>query len=567
MREPRRARQLRGREPRRDTTADSGAGKAGDGPARAPDGPGGMGAGSHSGYTAASPPGTRGRVQGIAATGTLAGVPAAPGSGSGWFAGRGVRSPGRTVSPMEVTLKSSRWALAALICLAAALPALAQSPKTRAAAPAPVTRAARPVADSQPLDGIAAVVNNDIVLQSDVEEQLYLFVMRNQIRPDSVMLDTLRRQILDEMINEKVIYAEAVRQGLTPNEAEVSREVEKALSDAKQRLGEDGFREQLARENMTEEQLRTRYRDEGRRSQVAQRLVQKTLPERPVSQVEAEAYFRANPGRFPLAPAQVRVSVIQIPVSADSAADAAGRARILEIQRRLAAGEKFAKLAAELSDDTGSARAGGDLGFFARGSMEPALDRVAFSQPIGKVSEPVRTPYGWHLIETLERDTLKTVAGGDSLDEDGKAVPEAHARHILVRVPTNDADHDRAAALAARVRGELVNGMDFATMVRRYSKYPGTAGPDGDIGFISLGTLMPQIRAGLDSLEVGQISEPLENQAGFNIFRVTERKGERPFELEEIRDQLPEYVAQLKFKDRYAEWVKGLRAKAVIEIR
>ena len=463
-------------------------------------------------------------------------------------------------------MRSTRWALVALIGSLAVLPALAQTPTTRAAAPAPVSRAARP-APGQPLDGIAAVVNNDIVLQSDVEEQLYLFVMRNQMRPDSMMLDTLRRQILDEMINEKVIYAEAVRQGLTASDAEVTREVEKALRDAKQRLGEDGFREQLARENLTEEQLRARYRDEARRQQLAQRLVQKSVPQRPVPMAEAEAYFRAHPDKFPLAPGQLRVSVIQIPVSADSAADAAGRARILDIQRRLAAGEKFAKLAAELSDDTGSARAGGDLGFFVRGSMEPALEQAAFGQPLGRVGEPIRTPYGWHLLEAIERDTLQTAAGRDSLDEDGQAIPEAHARHILVRVPTTEADRERARALAARVRAELVNGMDFGTMVRRYSKYPGPAGPDGDIGFISLGTLMPAIRAGLDSLEVGQVSEPLENQAGFNIYRVHERKPERPFELDEIREQLPEYVAQLRFKDRYEEWVKGLRAKAVVEIR
>lgn len=463
-------------------------------------------------------------------------------------------------------MKSMRWALVALIGSLAVLPALAQTPQPQAATPAPATRAARPAAGQQ-LDGIAAVVNNDIVLQSDVEEQLYLFVMRNQVRPDSVMLDTLRRQILDEMINEKIIYAEAVRQGLTANDAEVSREVDKALRDAKQRLGEDGFREQLARENLTEEQLRARYRDEARRQQLAQRLVQKSVPSRPVSPSEAEAYFRANLDKFPLAPGQLRVSVIQIPVSADSAADAAGRARILDIRRRLAAGEKFAKLAAELSDDTGSARAGGDLGFFPRGAMEPALEQVIFAQPLGRVSEPVRTPYGWHLVETIERDTLKNAAGRDSLGEDGQPIPEAHARHILVRVPTNDADRERAKALAQRVRGELVNGMDFGTMVRRYSKYPGPSGPDGDIGFISLGTLMPAIRAGLDTLEVGQVSEPLENQAGFNIFRINERKAERPFELDEIKDQLPEYVAQLRFKDRYAEWVKGLRAKAVVEIR
>ena len=135
-------------------------------------------------------------------------------------------------------------------------------------------------------------------------------------------------------------------------------------------------------------------------------------------------------------------------------------------------------------------------------------------------------------VDTADIDRWVGIGGycRDSLGEDGQPIPEAHARHILVRVPTNDADRERAKALAQRVRGELVNGMDFGTMVRRYSKYPGPSGPDGDIGFISLGTLMPAIRAGLDTLEVGQVSEPLENQAGFNIFRVNERKAELLYE-------------------------------------
>jgi peptidyl-prolyl cis-trans isomerase SurA len=481
---------------------------------------------------------------------------------------------------MEVPLKSSRWALVALLIAFAALPALAQTAKPRPAGtpaarppaargPAPAARrAARPAAGPEHLDGIAAVVNDDVVLQSDVEEQLYLFVMRNQLRPDSAAVDTLRHQILDEMINEKLIVAEAQKQGIVVPDAEVNREVEKAIQDARDRLGPDGFRDQLAKENLTEEQLRAKYRDEARRQQLAQRLVSKALPRKPVPMAEAEAYFKANPDKFPRAPGQVKLSVIQIPVTADSTADAAGRARALEVRRRIVTGgEKFAKVAGELSDDTGSAKAGGDLGYFPRGAMEPAVEQTAFSLKLDEVSEPVRSPYGWHLIQVLDRDTLKTSAGKDSLDADGKAIPEAHARHILIKVETNDADKDRARSLAVRVRGEAAKGVDFGTLVRRYSRYQGPASPDGDIGFVSLGTLLPQIRSGLDSLEVGQVSEPLENPAGFNIFKVTDRKPERPYSLEEIRDQLPDAVGQIKFKDRYDEWVKGLRAKAHVEIR
>jgi peptidyl-prolyl cis-trans isomerase SurA len=479
---------------------------------------------------------------------------------------------------MEVTLKSSRWALAALLLAIAALPALAQTAKPRSAGTpgpartaAPRTTPARapaaPAASAQRLDGIAAVVNDDVVLQSDVEEQVYLFVMRNQLRPDSAMVDTLRRQVLEEMINEKLVVAEAQRQNLVVTDAEVNREVEKAIQDAKERLGPDAFLEQLAKENLTEERLRAKYRDEARRQQLAQRMVQKALPRKPVPQAEAEAYFKADPSKFPLAPGQVRLSVIQIPVTPDSVADAVGRQRALAVRKRITGGEKFAKVAAEVSDDTGSSKAGGDLGFFARGSMDPALEQAAFSLGLDEVSEPLHSPYGWHLLQVLERDTLKTAAGRDSLGADGAIIPEAHARHILIRVETTDADRERAKAQADRVRSEAVKGVDFGTLVRRYSKYQGPASADGDIGFVSLGSLMPQIRAGLDTLEVGQVSESLENQAGFNIFKIGDRKPERPYTLDEIKDQLPEAVGQIKFKQRYDEWLKGLRAKAHVEIR
>ena len=104
--------------------------------------------------------------------------------------------------------------------------------------------------------------------------------------------------------------------------------------------------------------------------------------------------------------------------------------------------------AADVSDDPNSARSGGDLGFFTQGSMEPAIDKAAFSLKLGKLSDPVLTPYGWHILEVIERDTLKTRAGRDSLGHDGKPLLEAHARHILIRVPVTDDDAKRAKKLA-----------------------------------------------------------------------------------------------------------------------
>jgi parvulin-like peptidyl-prolyl isomerase len=87
------------------------------------------------------------------------------------------------------------------------------------------------------------------------------------------------------------------------------------------------------------------------------------------------------------------------------------------------------------------------------------------------------------------------------------------------------------------------------------------------VGFVSVGTLQQTIRDGLDSLEVGQVSDVLPNQAGFNIFKVTDRHPEREYTLEEVKDDLPDAVAQVQFREKYDNWLKQLRAKAQIEYR
>jgi peptidyl-prolyl cis-trans isomerase SurA len=428
--------------------------------------------------------------------------------------------------------------------------------------------AASPVA-GQRLDGIAAVVNDDVVLQSDVEEQLYLFLLRSQQRPDSSVIDTLRRQILDQLIDEKLIVLEAEAQGISVGDQEVEKQVNSAIEEARQRMGnEAAFREQLARENMTEAQLRQKYQREVRRQLLAQRLVQRQVPQQqPVGAAEAEAYFKEFPDQFPLVPPEARVSVIQISVTATQERRDEALARATAARTRIQKGEKFARVAADVSEDPGSANSGGDLGFFGRGVMDPAFESAAFSLKLGQLSEPIESPFGFHVIETLEYDTLKTVAGNDSIDVTGQQAIDIHARHILIRVQLQEADATRARELALEVHGKAEAGADFGELARQYSNFQGPARADGDLGFISMATLQPHIRAGIDSIPIGGITDPLPTQAGFNIFKVTERRAERAYTLEEIRGDLPQIVGQIKQRERYETWVENLRKKSHIEIR
>lgn len=485
--------------------------------------------------------------------------------------------PNRRFSALSVTSPRRTWTALLLLSVLAAPVAAAPAPapaKATPAKPAPAkpapARAVTPAPrDEVALDAIAAMVNDEPVLASDVEEQLFLFLQRAQARPDSAQVDTLRRQVLDQLIDEKLLLAEAKRQSITVPPGDVMKQVDRAISEAKQRLGgEQPFLEQLRRENTTEARLRDRYKNDLERQMLGERVVQKMFPRKPVPQAEAETYYLAHMAEFPKVPAQLRLQVIQIMPTPDSASLKAGRAKIEAIRKRIVAGEKFAKVAAETSDDPSSANAGGDLSFFRRGQMDAGLEDAAFSLPLGKVSTPVRTMFGWHLVEAIERDTVRSPAGKDSLDAQGKPIEEVHARHILVKVTPTDADVQRAFELAKKVRAQAAaKGADYAALVKRHSQYMGSAGPDGDVGFLSLAQLHPGIRAGLETLEVGEVSEVLTNQQGFNIFKVNEKKPERAYEVAEIREELPEAVAQAQFRTKYEVWIKSLRSKAQIEYR
>ena len=443
---------------------------------------------------------------------------------------------------------------------------------TTPAAPKPAAKpAAKPKAagaDDVALDAVAAMVNDEPVLASDVEEQLYLMLRNAQAQPDSATIDTLRRQVLDQIIDEKLIVAEAKRQGLTATTAEINKQLDARIAEVKERMGgEEAFQQQLRKENTTETRLRERYRSDLEQQILADRVVQRNVPRKPVTPADAEAYFLAHKDKFPRVPPQLHLQVLQIVPSADSTAMLQARGRIEAVRKRIVAGEKFAKVAAEVSDDDGTAKSGGDLSFFRRGQFEPALEDAAFGLRDGELSGPVRSPYGWHLVQTIERDTVRGPDGRDSLDVDGKPIVEVHARHIMIKVEVTEKDIDRAVAKAKAVREKAAAGADFAALVASNSDYRGQTGPGGDLGFMSLGQMQPSIRAGLEPLQPGSVSDVLPNAQGLNIFKVLERKPERDYEVAEIREELPNAVAQIQFREKLDAWVKTLRAKAQIEYR
>jgi peptidyl-prolyl cis-trans isomerase SurA len=400
------------------------------------------------------------------------------------------------------------------------------------ASPAPAV--VPPSATGERIDGVAAVVDNDVVLQSEVDEQLYLFLAQNAGRPDSAQVQQLRKDILDKLIDDRIIVGEAKRQNMTASTTEIEKSVADALADTKKRLGsDDAFKAELDREGLTEEQLKQRYRDEVSKQLLASALLRKQLGKVEITPAEAEKYFNENMAKFPRRPAAIKVQVIQIPIEPDTLEKAAVRKRAADALARIRKGEPFSRLAQALSEDPGTAQSGGDLGWFKRGSLDS-------------------TPFGYHLIKVEETDPAKG---------------EIHARHILFRVSPSEADAERAKKKIEDIRLQAVKGVDFGTLARRYSKYKGPAASDGDLGFLPLNVFSNDFRAALDTLELGEITPPLLNPQGYHLFKVNDRQPERAYQVAEIKDDLPELVRQQKLKEQYDTFIADLRKKAHVEYR
>jgi len=416
-----------------------------------------------------------------------------------------------------------------------------------------VAQTTPPTTQGQKVDGVAAVVDNEVVLQSEVDEQLFLFLQQQQGRPDSSQVQQLRKDILDKLIDDRVIVSEAKRQNLTASEAEIEKNVSDAIADTKKRLGsDDAFLAELRREGMSEADLRKRYRDEVQKQLLANALLRKQLGKMEITPAEAEKYFNENKDKFPRRPSAIKAQVIQIPIEPDSLEKAAVRKRAVDTLARIRKGEPFSRLAQTLSEDPGTAQSGGDLGWFKKGSLDSTFEVAAFKVPVGQVSGVVQTPFGYHLIKVEEADPAKG---------------EIHARHILFRIQPTEADANRSKAQIEQIRAQAVKGVDFGTLARRYSKYKGPAGTDGDLGYLPLSVFSSDFRAALDTLELGEVSPILLNPQGFHLFKVNDRQAERAYTVDEVKQDLPELVRQQKLKEQYDTFVADLRKKAHIEYR
>lgn len=410
-------------------------------------------------------------------------------------------------------------------------------------------------AQEEHVDHVVAVVGDSVVLLSQVVQAENQRRVQGQAVPEegTPELEEFRRGLLDVLIANQIVLQAAAQDTLLEVDDDRAEDVLQQRLDATEESfgGRAAMERELEAEGLSMQTYREMVREEIRQGMLIELYVARYRSEGAVEVTEEEirAFFEAQRAALQERPATVTFKQILLTVKPSDSTRAEARAKAEELLERVRAGEDFAELATEHSQDPASAEAGGDLGWFRRGLMVDEFDEAAFSLLEGGISDVVETEFGYHII-LVERVRFA----------------ERRARHILIRPDIGLRDIGATRAFAAEVAEEAKTG-DFDALIDEYHEpsLPDSATvPQRQIAQF----LAPAYVAALTGHEAGEIVGPVQfpyqGQELFAVIRIVELREAGEFSFEDLE---PQIRASLMAQKREQVLLDGLRAKTYIEIK
>jgi peptidyl-prolyl cis-trans isomerase SurA len=387
----------------------------------------------------------------------------------------------------------------------------------------------------QVLDRVVAVVGNDVILASDLKAAVQIYAMNNRIDASTPGLDD---QVLQGLINEKLIVAKAVEDSVTVTDEEVQQQLDAVIQMRVQQFGSEQKMEDAY--GMPISRIKREFRDEMRKNLLAQKLQQQRISSTTVGRYEVEEFYS-----LPRVPEELEMSDIVIAPNFDPEARAAAYKKLTAIRDSIRAGGDFADFAKRYSEDPGSAPRGGDLGFARRGTFVNEFETAVFGLAEGQLSDIVESQFGLHLIQLLERR-------GDAV----------HARHILLRIPRSDKGDQAAIAKLDSLRLRALAGESFAELARKYSEGKESV-IGGNMGTAEIDQVNKDILPAVEGLKPGDISKPVKVNEGsgyrYHIVLLRSRTPAHEMSLDKDYHKLEQIALKFKQSKEYQAWVDDLR--------
>jgi peptidyl-prolyl cis-trans isomerase SurA len=417
-------------------------------------------------------------------------------------------------------------------------------------------------AQAQPtelINKMVAIVGDQYILLSDVEEQVAVAQERN---PASITPD-FRCQVVDGLLTQSLLVHQAEIDSLLLTDIEVELQLDQRIEQILDYMGGDekAFEEYYGQ---TVDEVKSSFRTDIRNQGMAEKMRNKILESASVTPSEVKQFFKEIPkDSLPFFNAEVELRELVLFPEVNEVERLKALATATSIRDRVIAGEDFAKLAGKYSADQGSAKQGGDLGMTRRGKFVPEFEAAAYNLEIGETSEIVETDFGFHIIQTQER------LGNN-----------VRCRHILIRPEITTADRMLVKNKMDSIRSViLLDTFTFQQAVRKFgdkdweSFHNGGSmvNPNSGNSFFETGDLDPDVYFAIESMKAGDISAPIEFEAGrgdkgYRIVQLVSRNAPHKASLERDYPRIQKAALEDKKGEILRNWLARKSSSVFVQI-
>ena len=409
------------------------------------------------------------------------------------------------------------------------------------------------VGQEQPqyIDGVAAVIEEHIVLKSDLAQMVNMTAVQNGLDPSKDPGSFLRLQgsVLRSMVDQKILLEMAEVDSIFVEEKEVDQNLEQQVQMLVAQAGSEKRAVEILGQSLSD--FRREFWYDMRDRLISEKYQQQLLNSINVTRGDVVEFYKTYRDSLPPIPTRVKVRHLLIPISPSESSKNKSVSLLDSIKEQVLGGADFGLLASEHSQDPGSKNSGGSLGWVTRGSLVKSFETAAFTADIGEVVGPVETSFGFHLLETMAKQGEKI-----------------KVRHILSIPEKTMDDNKKAFDFATKLKQDSIKTVeDFKVAVKRHTFDETTRKIGGDLGWIDpTNYSIPEIGQAINIIGMDSCSAPINSSLGFHLLWFEGiKKGGRP----NTTDHWPDIEAMAlnkKKMDWYKDWIERARNRFFIQI-